>query len=253
MEQKQIIAEEEKGISLSDLFFLIKRNILLILIITGLFTVGGAVYGLRFKKITYTATSTAIVMVDSGTSSASGDYQNYLTSTYLINTFKDFIVSNNVVKQVIESPDCTKYDLTIKEINDNITISTSTNSLILTLKYSCADQDEAIKVLNKIVEMTIESANKLDENNDPVYKTLCGNFVVMDQADTQNTTASRGATLVIVICFLIGFIISFAIVLVKYLTDDTYTSKDDFERVYNINVLSLLPDISDYEKEGSKK
>ena len=46
--------------------------------------------------------------------------------------------------------------------------------------------------------------------------------------------------LLFVASFLIGLIISFAIVLIKFLSDDTYTSKDAFEKTFNINILSSI-------------
>ncbi len=254
MSIRENIIEEEKGLSLSDLLFLVKRNIILIVIITGLFTIAGAVYGLKFKKISYTATSTAIVMVDrAGNASSSAAYQDYLTASYLINTFKDFIVSENVVKKVVESNECKDYNLTVGGVKSATSISTTSNSLILIIKYSCYDKQQAIDVVNQLTKSTIEVADSKDSEGNDVYKILAGNFVVMDNAGERNVSASRGASVVIVVSFLIGFIISFAIVLIKYLTDDTYTSKDDFERVYNIDVLSLIPEISEYEKEGGKK
>lgn len=282
MEQNQVVIEEEKGISLSDIFFLIKKNFLLILIITALFTIAGGVYGLKFKKITYTAKAEAIVMADSSstTPSASTNYQEYVMSTYLINTFNTFIVSNKVVGAVVDdltetldtykanNPDAVLPDdyktysnpenrgSLIKKIQDNASVSTSTNSLIITIKYKSNNEALSIVVTNLLVEKTKEIADKneeVDGKKEYDYKMLAGNFASIDEAEPSTVTASRGAAIVIIVCALIGLVISFAIILIKYLCDDTYTSKEAFEKAFNINVLTLLPDFNETEEKGGKK
>lgn len=257
MEEKQMeyAYNEEKGISLGDLLFLIKKNILMILIITGLCTLGGAIYGLNFKKINYAATSTIIVRVESSSSSSSSsDYQNYTLSTYLVNTVTSFIESNTVLGNVVDSDECEKYDLSTTSLAKAISIKTSTSSLLVTITYECSDEEQAIDVVNQVVQSTIDISNMKNEDGNYRYdKLLAGNILLLDEAKKEYVTASRGAALVIVICFIVGFIISFSIVLIKYLADDTFTSKDDFERIFKINVLTLLPEIATNEKGKGKK
>ena len=40
---------EEQGLSISDIVFIIKRNILFIILLTVIFTLAGAFYGLKVK------------------------------------------------------------------------------------------------------------------------------------------------------------------------------------------------------------
>ena len=280
MEQNQIVQEEERGITLSDIFFLIKKNILMICIITLVLTIAGAVYGLKFKKITYTAKAEAIVMAESNESSAQSDYQKYVMSTYLINTFNSFIVSNKVVGAVAAeltekldeyktaNPDAvlpenykdfskeSERNSMITTIQKNATITTSTNSLIITIKYKSNNEALSIVVTNLLVEKTKEIADHYVENGTEKvydYKMLAGNFASVDVADASTIDASRGAAKVIIICFLVGIVLSAAIILIKFFVDDTYTSKESFEKEFNINVLTLLPDFSDFDEKGGKK
>ena len=57
MENNKIV--EEQGLSFGDIVFIIKRNILFIALVTIIFTLVGAFYGLKIKKPSFTATSTA--------------------------------------------------------------------------------------------------------------------------------------------------------------------------------------------------
>ena len=98
---------EEKGLSLSDLFFSCEEE----------FTYDINYYFLfhfRWSNLwvwhseQHAADATAIVMAES-TSTTNG-YQDYLYSNYLINTFKDFIVSESVIELVKE--ELSDYNLT---------------------------------------------------------------------------------------------------------------------------------------------
>ncbi len=236
--------QDETGISLNDLIFLIKKNFIMVFIITFIFTLGGAIYGLNFKKITYTSTATAMVLVGDN-SGGSGAYQEMLTAQYMINSFKDYINSNLVAKDVINSDECSKYELSIRDVQDNLTVSTqTTNSLVLTLKYKSDNKEEAIEVLNQILDSTEFLSNQQDKLKDT--------FIIIDKAEEISTIASRGAAIVIIICFVLGAALSFGIVLIKFLLDDTYTSKEAIEKAYNINVIASLPNLADMENGGAK-
>ena len=235
MENNEIIVQEEAGISFNDLFFLIKKNLVMIMIITFLFTLAGGIYGFGFKSYTYTSTATAIVY---GENNSNNPYQDVLTAQYMINTFKDYITSNVVAKDVMSSDSCKDYNLDIKHIQENLSVSTqTTNSLVLTIKYKAASEKEAITVLNQILDSTEFLSNQTEQLKDI--------FIVMDRAEEVSTVGSRGAAMVIIICFIIGALLSCGIVLIKFLMDDTYTSKEAIEKHYNINVIASLPNIID--------
>ena len=228
---------EERGLSLSDLFFLAKKNLLMILIIIFCFILGGAVYGFGIRKTTYTADATAIVMAESSTSTVNG-YQDYLYSNYLINTFKDFIISDSVMELVKE--ELSEYGLSKEQIINSITVSVTTNSLIVRIKAKTGQHDLAIKLVNTVLNKAIEAAN-VKENDEYKYSVLANKLIDMEYA--YEAVGSRGALTVLVISALLGVIISFGIVLIKYLVDDTFTSKEEFEQTYNLKIIALLPSI----------
>jgi capsular polysaccharide biosynthesis protein len=236
---------EEKGLSLSDLFFLAKKNLLMILVIIFCFILGGAIYGLGIRKTTYAADATAIVMAESSTSTANG-YQDYLYSNYLINTFKDFIVSDSVIELVKE--ELSDYNLTKEQIVSSVTVGVTTNSLILRIKAKAGDYVLAVTLANTILNKAIEAANIM-EDGEYKYSVLANKLIDMEYA--YEATGSRGALTVLIISSLLGLIISFGIVLIKYLIEDTFTSKEEFEQMFDIKILALLPSIQ--VDGGSKK
>lgn len=249
-DKQQYYNNNDKGLTLSDIFFIIKKNLLIILLITGLCTLGGAVYGSIFKKYTVTATATAVVMVDTSTASTTqSDMQNFQQAVYMINTYKELIKSNMVAKAVSESEVGQKYKIEVASLSKNVTVTTTTNSLIVTITYKCSadeanDYSQAIEVCNQILDSTIALVNS-KEDDEYVYDKLANCFRKVDAATEATTTASRGALKLTAICFAVGLVLSFAVCLIRYFADDTYTSKEEFEKTFNINVLTLIPDLTE--------
>lgn len=253
---------EEQGLSLSDLLFLVKRNIIMVIIVTMVFIIVGAVYGFKIKKPTYTATTTAIVYVDT---SAGGNNptmaNNFSYATYFTSTFSSFIKSNPVLSVTSETLK-EKYsynNITRDYLKSCVSVSTETNSLILTINAKVSSRDDtkgremARHIANTVIDSAIQEANKykyddngniiLDKDGNPEYqyKVLADKLVVMEKVESNHdVTYRRGALTTILISFLIGLVLSFIIILIKYLTDDTFTSKESFEEVTGINVLSII-------------
>lgn len=281
--ENEKVEEQEQGMSFSDILFLLKKNILLIVIITVLFTIFGVVYGFKIKSPSYTGTVTAIVMAD-GTPGGGNNTADYVYAEYYTGVFKSLIESNPVMNAAKDKLD-KQYDIqmTRDDLASCITVSTQDNSLIITVSAKVHSKDdkegrhEAQVIANTVIESAIQEANKpaLDEDGNPIYETekingvehtkqkyvygvYANKLVVMESVeDPEDVVYKRGAGTTIIITFLIGLIVSFGVILIKYLADDTFTSKDVFEKKFNIQVLSVIEEIKTPEEnkntEGGNK
>lgn len=268
MENERI---EDKGLTMSDILFIIKRNIIMIIIITVVFVIIGAIYGLKIKSPTYTATTTAIVYVDTSTGENNQSIaNNYSYATYFTSTFSSFIESNPVLNSASKMLE-EKYDYIIsrEDLKKCIIVTTETNSLIITVSAKVSQKNDeygrnlAQAIANTVMSSAIQEANKykyddegnviLDKNGDPEYqyKVLANKLVVMEKVEEPSDVVyRRGAATTILISFLIGILISFLIVIIKYFTNDTFTSKESYEEATGLNVLSVIGTIT---TTGGKK
>ena len=248
---------QEQGISFSDILFLVKRNILLILVITILCTIVGGVYAYGIKKPVYTAEATAVVQAEPSTNG--NEATSYSYSVALTNTFKTIIKSIAVVNEaaddLIESKVYSEEERQIlkSRLQKNVSVSSETSTLIVTISAQSKDPEEAILLANSILDATISVVDefKIDvETGEPVkdqdgnvqynYIILANKLKVLNEASDDTTFVKSGKLMIIAVAVLIGIIISFAIILIKFLSDDTYTSKDSFEKTFNINILSSI-------------
>lgn len=248
---------QEQGISLSDLLFLIKKNVLMILIITIICTVAGGVYAYKIKKPVYTAIATAVVQAEP-TNSGTNEATSYSYSVALTNTFKDIIknitVINAAVDILINENNYNESDRNIlkSKLINNVSVSSTASTLTLTVSATSTKAEEAIALANAILKATVTEVDKplIGEDGKPVvdsdgnvvrnYIILADKLKVFSQASGETTSIKHNELLILVVTFMVGLVISFGIILVKYFFDDTYTSKDSFERTYNINILASI-------------
>ena len=244
----ETLQQEESGISIRSLLYLCKKNLFLIILITLGCTLVAAVYGFGFKSYSYTSTATALCEADPSTVGGGNEYSAYSYAVYLTNTFKDFITSDpvtNLAKQKLDALRETKGpdypSISSQGIKSAITVTLSDYSVIIVIKVKTANQELSADVANLVLESAIEAANEVDQSTGKVkYQILYDKLKVVDYAKKE--AGSRGALTVCLIGLAVGLVLSVAIIIIKYLNDDTYTSKEEFEKEYHINILAAIPD-----------
>jgi len=250
---------EEQGLSIADIVFIIKRNILFIILVTVIFTLAGAFYGLKIKKPTYTATSTAIVIIDMP--SSSNQTQMFVYASYYTSTFTSFMTSNPVLNKASAMLEEKDVIINRAALAGCVKVTSQTDSLVITITSTVADKDaeagkeRAVLIANTLLEAAIEEANRKvikDGKEEYKYTPFANNLIEMEQADIEDVSGSSGTLTITVICMLLGLALSFGLCLIRHLLDDTYTSKELFEKAYGINVLSVVAEIVEYGDGGKK-
>lgn len=277
MENNAQIQETEvqnEGVSFGEIFFVLKKNWLIIAIIIVVFVFGGIGYGLFINNPTYSSKTTAIIQADKSASTEASDY-NY--ATYLVKSFPDMIksdiVTNEIAEEVLElrytKETSTSGVTTYKAKNGSVTyteaqyakliknksqsiqkgiaITNTANSLILNITYSTKipdgyTEEEIIKEVELISDLLVSKTQEVygekDSDDKYVYPYFADKMVRLTYAS--DATKSRGLTKITLISLLIGIIISVGFVLIKYFADDTLTSKEELERITGVNLLAFI-------------
>ena len=240
---------EEQGISLRVILYLIKRNILLILLVTFGATLVAAIYGFGFKPYTYTSTATALCEADVSSVGGTNEYSSYSYSVYLTNTFKDFITSQPVLdgaKEILDNIKLAKGEeyptVSTGSIKNAISIEIKEYSVMVFISCKTSNQELSADMANAVLQSAQDQANQIDANTGKAkYQVLYDKLKIVERAKIE--AGSRGALTVCLIGFAVGIVLSFAIIIIKYLAEDTYRSKDEFEKEYKINILASIPDV----------
>ena len=274
MEQENVnlVNENESGFSLSDLLYLIKKNLLLIIIIVSAALVCGFVYGRFINKPTYSAKITTIVQADTNQAEST----NYNYGLALTKSFPELIKSDSVTPLVAKEALLLYYDEQIdgenktyknkktgevisedkftnlvnnkaKVITANTNVTASSTSLLLYITYSTkltegyteAELVEEIKVItDALAQKTIEYYGATDSEGKEIFPNFANKLIQLTHA--RSVTVSRGLAKILLIALAIGLVLCFAIIFIRYLIDDTLTSKDEIERITGKPVLAYI-------------
>ena len=169
---------------------------------------------------------------------------NYLTTTdiqlssYLTKDYAELIKSRTVALEVIERLDL---KMTPESLMSQVNVYTKTDTRIVT-----------ISVQNEKPELARELANVIREVSAKQIVDVMGVEAVnmVDEANLPTAPASPNLRNNMLLGAAWGCLIAIALILLRYLLDDTIKSEEDVERYLELNVLAAIPVI---EQPAAKK
>lgn len=235
----------EKGLTFRDLLFIIRKHWIAIVCFIVACTAAGFIWS-RVEPPVYQSTGTMLVSYESNTTNIAQDYtfSNYISGTYVV-----FLKEDVVLEKVADKLD---NEFTIQQLRSNTSVKN--DSLVLKVTFTASNRDTAKKVVQTIIETAQEVADTTYVENEvekPVYHLLYDNLKVLSPAKDatkvshtlRNTAIGLGA----------GVVLAFLYVLIRELSDHTFKSTEEIERMLNLPVLAGIPEYHfDDEKKGGK-
>ena len=242
-ENKNLEVEESRGLTFKDILFIIRKHWIAIVAFLVTCTAGGFIWS-RVEAPSYKSTGTIMVSYESGSASAANT--EYAFASNLTNTVVGFIKTNTILDKV-----SAEMNISTETLSKNLTATNTTGNLLVTVSYTSADPVKSKDILNCIMNTTVTTANEIKADSKPVYHMLYNNLNVIDPAQegkkvshTLRDVAIGGGA---------GVVLAFLFVLIWELSDNTFKSTEEIERVLNLPVLAGIPDYKfDDEKKGGK-
>lgn len=218
-------------IDLLELFYVLKKKILLILMAA---LIGGCVAGVYtqfFMTPVYSSMSSILVLSKETTLTSLADLQlgASLTSDYTV-----LIKSTPVLEQVIEN---LNLDTTVEELKNQISINNPTDTRILEITVQDTDAGMAKKVVDEIANVSSDYIGDKMEVVPP-------KVIEVGKIATVRTSPSVKKN--IMLGFLLGFVACAGIIVVYAVMDDTIKTEEDIEKYLGVSVLAKVPDRTDY-------
>lgn len=232
----------EIEVDLRDLLKYILKKAKIVVITVLLFAVVGFIVSGFILSPQYEA-STRIYVLNRESEKAVS-YSDYQVSNQMIADYRVLITGENVTKEVIRS---LNLDLSVKELERKIHITTPENTRVLQITVKDVDPLRAANIANSVREiasvqlqsiMNVETVSLVYEAEVP--KEPAGPDVLAA------TLAAAGMGLVLTVAILTGI----------YVKDDTIRTEEDVERYLGLSVLGVVPnskDISSLRSENEKK
>lgn len=225
-EQHMIHTDDEIEIDLREIAGLLLRKLkilILFLILGGL--IAGSVT--RFL-ITPQYTGTSMIFILTKTTSVTSLVDIQLGSE-LTTDFVMLATSRPTLERVIDELDLTEEP---KELQEMITVSNPADTRILQIDVSNPDPQLAADISNALADATADAVADIMSTDRP---SIVEEAVVPEAPSSPNLmkNAMLGA--------MAGLFLAMAIVILRFLMDDTIKTEDDVAKYLNLNTLAALP------------
>ena len=234
------INDDEITIDLHEVFGLLLNKAWLIAICAAAFAVIGFV--VSFFIITPKYESTTSVYILSKKENTQLTLSDTQLATQLTKDYESLITSRSVLEQVINAFGF-KHK-TYEQLKSAVKVANENGTRIITITVSDSNPERARNLANEIRDvaatkikgvMDIEAVNVVDTANFPVKQS---------EPSVPKWTVIFG---------FVGVLISAAVVIIRYMVDDTIKSSEDIEKYLGLSTLALIPDSNAEEGKKVKK
>lgn len=223
--------DDEVEIDLRELFYALKKHILIVL---AALLVGAVIAGAATKIFitpVYSATSTMLVLTKETTLSSLADLQigSQLTKDYNI-----LITSRTVLQDVVDE---LNLEMSYKELKECITVDNPTDTRILSITATNTDPEMAKKIADTLAKTSADFIGDKMEVTPPK---------IIEEGEVPTVQTSPSTKKNVMIGALAGLVLSAGIIILLTLMDDTIKSEDDIEKYLGLTTLASIPDRKDF-------
>ena len=239
MEQQNLQDNTDIEIDVLELFHVLLNKFWIILlagIIAGLAFIGGTIL---FITPQYQSTTKMYVLSKQDNNTIT--QQDMQTSLSLTKDYAELIKSRTVTEGVIAQ---LNLDLTHEQLLGKVSVDSATDTRILSITVTDPDPYEACKIANAIRDV---AANHIKNVMDIDAVNVVETANIPDQKSSPNISKNG------VIGGLLGVLLSVAIILIAYISNDTIKTQEDVERYLGLSMLGTIPLTAADRKNKKKK
>lgn len=234
--------QAEYEIDLLQLGKALWHRIVLILLAGALAASIGYLYTRFYVTPLYQSTATFYVnnkSISVGSSSLSLSTGDINVSKSLVNTYIVILRSRTTLNEVIDK---TGVPYSYSKLRSMISASSVDDTEIFQIKVTGPDAAETEQIANCIARVLPETVASIVDGT---------SVRIVDYAVEPSAPSSPSYTRNVVIAFLIGFVLAAAVVVIRFLTDDTIHTEDYLTENYSaIPLLAVVPDLQGGHTKG---
>ncbi|MDE7433287.1 MAG: protein-tyrosine kinase [Lachnospiraceae bacterium] len=231
---------DEIEINLREIFMILLDKLAVIILIAVL----GAAVAFTYTKFMIAPSYQSVTQVYVTNNSPTTEQINVnelQAGSYLTKDYRVVIKSTPVLEQVKSN---LKLNMSVEELAGKISVEIPIDTRILRISVVDSDPFTAKNIADAVREasrnrimdvMGIEMVNTIEEGNLP------------------DKPIGPNMKLNVLIGFMLGLIIAAAVVIIRFMLDDTIKVQEDVEKYLGISVLGLIPDIETADSKKKKK
>lgn len=229
----------EEEIDLLDLFYYLKKRIVIIAAAFLACAVIGFLGTKLFITPTYTAATRMYVL--NRTNETTISYSDLTASAYMVNDYEVLITGQNVTKEVINQ---LGLDMTNSKLSSLISVEAIDSTRVLQIKVVDTDPQRAADIANCVREV---ASQQILEIMDVDAVNLVYEAEVPEKKSGPSTMKNT------LLAAMLGFIAVVGVLVVIYLLDDTIRTEEDVERYLGLGTLGVIPVTAEWENAVKRK
>lgn len=231
------IDDEEETIDLREIFFLLKRHIVVILLTTVLFALAGLAGTMLFITPQYQANATMIVNTRQDVNAnVTSDQIN--SAQKLVATYSIIIKSDTVLDQVIRNLGLT---LSYDELAEKVEVSAVDSTQVMRISVTDPNPESARRMCEEITRVAPDTIMETVE---------AGSVKVISEARAGSSPVSPNKKKNTAIAGLLGMVLVVGILVLRQLFNNTLQTDEDIQRQLGLTVLGVIPLVN---RPGEKK
>ncbi|MBE6159701.1 MAG: polysaccharide biosynthesis tyrosine autokinase [Lactobacillales bacterium] len=216
-------------LELKDFFKYVLSKLVIILACVVLALIAGASYTFNIKEPMYKSNTTIVLTAEKNNTNTAITQNDLTINKSLVSTYSQIIKSKKVLKQVIKN---LKLDMTVGELSSIVSVEAISNTEIISITVSNKDAKKAPKIANEIARIFMKEIVSLYNIE---------NVNVVDKAEESKMPYNMNYVKDVIIYLFIGFVISFAIIIITFYFDTTIKSTEEIETKLNLPILGSVP------------
>lgn len=221
---------EEMTIDLKNFFYIIKKRIKLILIITIACTLISGILNFFVIKPTYEASASIVIgKTDNDPNNKSQyNYNDIMMFQKLVKTYAEIGKS----RAVAENASAKLKNISADKLESIINVTPQNDTQIVEFKVKNNSPQEAYLIMNAVTDAFIQESKR-------IYPT--GSIQVMDGAKIPQRPIKPNKTLNVAIAFFIGLVASLGLTFALEYMDSTIKTEENINRYLDIPVIGIIP------------
>ena len=233
--------EEDVLITIQDILYILKSNMLAIIIFA---IIGGVIFGAYSKlviKPVYKAEARMYVLSSSGSELLK--LSELEMSTQLASDYIEMMLSRPMLEEVIDNLSLNNI-YTTRSLSNIISIENPADTRILNISVRCTDAALATDIANTLADVSAKNISDIMEIEEPkVFQRAVVDTKQVAPSNARNTMLGM----------MLGVVVALGIAMFLYITDDTIKTEEDIERYTNLASFGVINDDSSRSSKKAKK
>lgn len=227
-------------ISFKDIFNVIKKSIVVILVVSLLCAVCSYFATTFFVKKTYTSTVKLYVSTDKNGSSSAEDLSSYNYASKLVATYIQMLDTNNFYSAVSDELS-EKY--TASQLKSMISFKSVEDTEVFKASVVSNSPTESQKIADAVAKTAPSTISEILKNN--------AELKIVDEATVPKAPTSPNVTKNVIVALLIGLIASLIFAFVRDYFDIKIKYNEEMTTLANLPILAAIPDFESFSSKSA--